>query len=172
MGWFGRKKKEEPKKESDVKTKEPEKPRQQFGIWRKDDRYVIKFSGEEGELTVSRRMYAFMDHFATKFMSLGSYNNETLMKQIWQLLEQHSLGFIEDYEEPEEPDEDEDDDVDDDDDEPEDEPEDEPDPAAEEDDEEVVDEPDPSVAEVPADVEAPAPLESVPSASLVGSEVS
>jgi hypothetical protein len=170
MGWFSwRKKKEEPepKKESDVETKEPEEPRQEFGVWRTDDGYTIQFSGG-GEVKMSRRMYTFLDHFVMKFMSLGSYNNETLMKQMIQLLEQHALGFIEDYEEPDEPDEDEDDDSDD---EPEDEPEDEPDPAAEED-EEVADEPESSVAEAPADVEAPAPLECVPSASLLGSEVS
>lgn len=172
MGWFSwGKKKEEPGSKAEVVEKAPEEPRQEFGIWRTEGGgYTIQFSGG-GEVKISRRMYTFLDHFVMKFMSLGSYNNETLMKQMIQLLEQHSLGFVKGYEEPDEPDEDEDDDVDDDDDEPEDEPEDEPDPAAEED-EEVVDEPDPSVAEVPADVEAPAPLESVPCASLLGSEVS
>ena len=150
MGWFSKKKKE-PEAKAEV-VKAPAEPTQEFGVWIEDGRYRIQFSGG-GELIVSRRMYSFMDHFAGKFMSLGSYNNETLMKQIWQLLEQHGLGFPEDYEEP--------DDDDGDDEEPEVDPDSEPD-LEEEVEEEVVDEPDPSVATVEAPSEAPAAVEGAP----------
>jgi len=161
MGWFS-KKKQEPEIKAEVATA-PAEPQQEFGVWQDEDgRYRIQFSGG-GELTVSRRMYAFMDHFAGKFMSLGSFNNETLMKQIWQLLEQHGLGFLEDYEEP-------DDDGGDGDDEPEVDPDSAPDPDKVE--AEVADEPGSSVAEVGAPEEVDAPLEGVSGANLLGSEFS